>query len=118
MLHFLATLPPSFFFFNDTATTEIYTLSLHDALPIHFHDRAISQPRTLLSDGDRFVEVFDSQQEVPSDGLLGFRKWAIGHHAPMLSGNDLAFPFQGVAGDGLALLGQPVEPSHPLACNL
>src|SRR3712207_8067385 len=24
----------SFFFFNDTATTEIYTLSLHDALPI------------------------------------------------------------------------------------
>src|SRR3712207_9455970 len=28
MFHFL------FFFFNDTATTEIYTLSLHDALPI------------------------------------------------------------------------------------
>src|SRR2546422_8287136 len=26
----------TFFFFNDTATTEIYTLSLHDALPI-FH---------------------------------------------------------------------------------
>src|SRR2546430_16049424 len=28
--------PPNFlfFFFNDTATTEIYTLSLHDALPI------------------------------------------------------------------------------------
>src|SRR2546430_14535836 len=25
----------SFFFFNDTATTEIYTLSLHDALPIY-----------------------------------------------------------------------------------
>ena len=24
-----------FFFFNDTATTEIYTLSLHDALPIY-----------------------------------------------------------------------------------
>src|SRR5260370_10446192 len=30
-----APLPPiSLFFFNDTATTEIYTLSLHDALPI------------------------------------------------------------------------------------
>src|SRR3712207_8421608 len=27
----------SFFFFNDTATTEIYTLSLHDALPIFVH---------------------------------------------------------------------------------
>src|SRR2546430_11485375 len=26
-----------FFFFNDTATTEIYTLSLHDALPISNH---------------------------------------------------------------------------------
>src|SRR2546430_7456297 len=26
--------PHVFFFFNDTATTEIYTLSLHDALPI------------------------------------------------------------------------------------
>src|SRR5438477_3047178 len=26
--------PLMFFFFNDTATTEIYTLSLHDALPI------------------------------------------------------------------------------------
>src|SRR2546422_8039252 len=25
----------SFFFFNDTATTEIYTISLHDALPIY-----------------------------------------------------------------------------------
>src|SRR3712207_7019315 len=25
------------FLFNDTATTEIYTLSLHDALPIFFH---------------------------------------------------------------------------------
>src|SRR5256885_5434198 len=28
----------SFFFFNDTATTEIYTLSLHDALPISVGD--------------------------------------------------------------------------------
>src|SRR2546423_14519503 len=28
----------SFFFFNDTATTEIYTLSLHDALPISGSD--------------------------------------------------------------------------------
>src|SRR2546428_14182771 len=34
---FLISMSPSlfiFFFFNDTATTEIYTLSLHDALPI------------------------------------------------------------------------------------
>src|SRR2546427_10480889 len=31
LVHFLLIF---FFFFNDTATTEIYTLSLHDALPI------------------------------------------------------------------------------------
>ena len=30
-----------FFFFNDTATTEIYTLSLHDALPICIKHRLI-----------------------------------------------------------------------------
>src|SRR5256886_8811953 len=29
-----------FFFFNDTATTEIYTLSLHDALPIYNRDES------------------------------------------------------------------------------
>src|SRR3989440_11876196 len=33
-----------FFFFNDTATTEIYTLSLHDALPIYAPN---SQPRNV-----------------------------------------------------------------------
>src|SRR5215475_1443517 len=34
----------SFFFFNDTATTEIYTLSLHDALPIGLPSAVRSQP--------------------------------------------------------------------------
>src|SRR2546430_17655258 len=40
-----------FFFFNDTATTEIYTLSLHDALPIstrYSRDIANSFDRNLL----------------------------------------------------------------------
>src|SRR5258708_39134864 len=32
-----------FFFFNDTATTEIYTLSLHDALPIWSHQSITSR---------------------------------------------------------------------------
>src|SRR6266550_5088918 len=41
-----------FFFFNDTATTEIYTLSLHDALPI---------PRPL----DLFRGDVDAEQAVP-----------------------------------------------------
>src|SRR6266496_6770744 len=34
LLFFLSHIFFFFFFFNDTATTEIYTLSLHDALPI------------------------------------------------------------------------------------
>src|SRR5438874_6539883 len=36
----------SFFFFNDPATTEIYTLSLHDALPIS--RRAGGRPKTCM----------------------------------------------------------------------
>src|SRR5208337_5287106 len=35
-----------FFFFNDTATTEIYTLSLHDALPIRGSARPRGRQRT------------------------------------------------------------------------
>src|SRR2546428_10030936 len=44
--HLTHTIPSClyFFFFNDTATTEIYTLSLHDALPI-------SRPRTAARRG-------------------------------------------------------------------
>src|SRR2546430_16757537 len=46
----------SFFFFNDTATTEIYTLSLHDALPISIKRMQIlflaqrAQPPGIFSD--------------------------------------------------------------------
>src|SRR5689334_24859685 len=35
-----------FFFFNDTATTEIYTLSLHDALPIYAATAPSARPTT------------------------------------------------------------------------
>src|SRR3712207_7724500 len=35
------------FFFNDTATTEIYTLSLHDALPISAFRKAMAAPAEL-----------------------------------------------------------------------
>src|SRR5258707_6166916 len=48
------------FFFNDTATTEIYTLSLHDALPISARPRSAhsplpppTQPRIPAPRGDR-----------------------------------------------------------------
>src|SRR5438874_6847412 len=45
----LSVLRPSLFFSNATATTEIYTLSLHDALPIWRHRRR----RTAPGDGVR-----------------------------------------------------------------
>src|SRR5258707_14544938 len=50
-----STPPLFFFFFNDTATTEIYTLSLHDALPISIAEesRAVSLPPDLWSRGRR-----------------------------------------------------------------
>src|SRR2546430_8027793 len=43
-----------FFFFNDTATTEIYTLSLHDALPIcdQEQDRGVEQGIDEVDDQD------------------------------------------------------------------
>src|SRR5258708_31357212 len=41
------------FFFNDTATTEIYTLSLHDALPISGKSRALSATGTILMSSSR-----------------------------------------------------------------
>src|SRR5688572_32624362 len=46
----------SLFFSNDTATTEIYTLSLHDALPI-------SRRRALVVGGDHLVPVPRARRE-------------------------------------------------------
>src|SRR2546422_2379462 len=37
-----------FFFFNDTATTEIYTLSLHDALPIYLKSESAADVRAAV----------------------------------------------------------------------
>src|SRR3712207_7079184 len=44
-----------FFFFNDTATTEIYTLSLHDALPIYLGQVTVEQHDVVRRD-PRLVE--------------------------------------------------------------
>src|SRR5690348_17761970 len=53
--HSIHTFFPFFFFFNDTASTEIYTLSLHDALPISrssgFDGPIRFRPSASLSDG-------------------------------------------------------------------
>src|SRR5258707_9613013 len=60
---------PFFFFFNDTATTEIYTLSLHDALPISSRRRdrsggwppGIVHPRESPSPGGQRSEEHTSE---------------------------------------------------------
>ena len=44
-----------FFFFNDTATTEIYTLSLHDALPIYTHPKTAKEYRLVDEPAILFV---------------------------------------------------------------
>src|SRR2546422_8782267 len=52
-----------FFFFNDTATTEIYTLSLHDALPISFRAKALirveQQDAVLGDDADHHNQAHE-----------------------------------------------------------
>src|SRR2546422_8817371 len=48
---------PYFFFFNDTATTEIYTLSLHDALPISGRTRLPGARNAMWSRQSRRQQV-------------------------------------------------------------
>src|SRR5205085_10478609 len=50
-----------FFFFNDTATTEIYTLSLHDALPISAaHKRGRANPEIACDElHERKTDVYE-----------------------------------------------------------
>src|SRR2546422_10342298 len=77
-----------FFFFNDTATTEIYTLSLHDALPIYRGDRRIAreqmhdrvredhedQPRN--AEEHHVVEGCAPDRVLPALGLPGTQRLA------------------------------------------
>src|SRR2546430_15001876 len=80
-----------FFFFNDTATTEIYTLSLHDALPICAARRAAAHdgpepgadrrrgplsPRLLLlpPDGDRKSTRLNSSHSQISYAVFCLKK--------------------------------------------
>src|SRR5258708_18511820 len=59
--------PPAssfFFFFNDTATTEIYTLSLHDALPIfRVAEPSVNSAHDVLYPGDPSLAL--ELQKVP-----------------------------------------------------
>src|SRR5216683_7865421 len=63
-----------FFFFNDTATTEIYTLSLHDALPLSLvmlimlrHAALLAPTRVAISGGLARSEEHTSELQSRSD---------------------------------------------------
>src|SRR3712207_7925755 len=54
-----------YFFFNDTATTEIYTLSLHDALPISFRLNVLADIRR-----GEMRNKFDEQLQELNDEMI------------------------------------------------
>src|SRR5258708_24874519 len=72
----------SFFFFNDTATTEIYTLSLHDALPISAPEHPDRSPPALaapmappeIGPGDRKSTRLNSSHQIISYAVFCLKK--------------------------------------------
>src|SRR2546426_8884598 len=68
--------PCSLFFFNDTATTEIYTLSLHDALPIF---AALRAPDLVAPDEHRDAarEQEDRKEVLDLSGAQRANRWIV-----------------------------------------
>src|SRR5258708_30957524 len=72
----------TFFFFNDTATTEIYTLSLHDALPISAKQTylSVSIPESTMAHGilnsgiDRKSTRLNSSHQIISYAVFCLKK--------------------------------------------
>src|SRR2546422_275437 len=100
----------SFFFFNDTATTEIYTLSLHDALPIYsitIRNNG-SLPAQLISRHWIITDGRNQVQEVRGLGVIGAQPLLKpGESFEYTSGTAIATPvgtmrgsYQMVAEDG------------------
>src|SRR2546430_11994107 len=86
----------TFFFFNDTATTEIYTLSLHDALPIYdrqpgeragpaFHRALADHRHVLFVDArDRKSTRLNSSHSQISYAVFCLKKKKITHSSSMI----------------------------------
>src|SRR5215813_15322445 len=78
-----------FFFFNDTATTEIYTLSLHDALPIyleheHVPDMVLPVPASgqvlVPARSEEHTSELQSRPHLVCRLLLEKKKKRMNHH--------------------------------------
>src|SRR3712207_2608834 len=85
-----------FFFFNDTATTEIYTLSLHDALPISYLGHAqstgfASETRARFDVAHHYAGA--RRLRLNEWDLAG--TWTVARHAAILRepGGRIAFEF-------------------------
>src|SRR2546430_11163847 len=73
----------TFFFFNDTATTEIYTLSLHDALPISvepeltewvIHEGVAERMQKIIERAQKLVPMSAAHEPSPEFELRQDRK--------------------------------------------
>src|SRR2546427_7356531 len=71
-----------FFFFNDTATTEIYTLSLHDALPISM----LSLKRR---DAGRNMVIFRNSWSLDASTIPAFERRSEEHTSELQSQSNL-----------------------------
>src|ERR1051325_6825493 len=106
-----------FFFFNDTATTEIYTLSLHDALPICFNARVRSAAARHFAQGvgdavdflvvDRLRAAFLREAEPFGNAVDGDHAFGAEHEGAAdreLSDRSAAPDGDGIAGLEVAIL--------------
>src|SRR5215467_7693218 len=103
---FATSISPSNFFFNDTATTEIYTLSLHDALPIFCRKIRAGEPVTqqpaimmLTAKGDEI------------DRVVGFELGADDYVVKPFSVRELVLRVNAI----LRARGRPPLPERPTA---
>src|SRR5256886_5697689 len=109
-----------FFFFNDTATTEIYTLSLHDALPISLGWRDVRLVRGDLDDAAALAEgcagaelVFHLAGRISARDVREFMSANRDGTASVLEAASLQPPQRFVLVSSLAA-GGPTTPGHPI----
>src|SRR5256884_3245260 len=75
-----------FFFFNDTATTEIYTLSLHDALPISL-PKGVARVGCTAEILDVVKRYEDGRMDILTAGRAPFRVVELVTEDPLLEGH-------------------------------
>src|SRR6266540_7514550 len=99
-----------FFFFNDTATTEIYTLSLHDALPIWLPNGAAA--RHAVESYLHELERRHGYQHVYSPPMAKREMYERSGHLAHFA--DDMFPSMRVSGDDVLILRPSLCPHHAM----